>query len=90
MAVKAARVVVATTPTALNSVDTSGITGSGIAGKNMSAVEIFVGGADVSTATGYPVAAGAEFSLDFESSAEIAYAIVATGTAEVAIIAVGA
>lgn len=90
MAIKSARVTIGTAPTPLNSADVSGISGSGIAVKNLAAVEIFIGGADVTTANGFPVPAGGSFEIDFESANEIAYAVVSLGTAEVVVLAAGA
>ena len=89
MAVKASRVTVGTSPTALNTVDVGGISGSGVMLRNMSAVTLYIGGSNVTTAAGYPLDAGAEIGMDFESGSEILYGIVATGTAEIAVLAAG-
>ena len=51
-------------------------------------VTVYVGGADVSTANGYPVASGGTLSLALEVG-EIVYGIVATGTQAVNVLRSG-
>ena len=78
---KTAAVTVGVTPTPL----TAGLTQGGTypqrtAVKNVSAVTVYVGGADATTASGYPLAAGEGVTLD--DTAGGLYGVVATGTAE--------
>lgn len=73
------RLDVTDSPTALNTDDTGGIAGSGVAVKNLGSDSIVVGGADVTFADGYPVVPGGELALDFESGAEVVYGVADTG-----------
>lgn len=85
----ATRVTVGTTPTALNTSDTGRVAGSATAIRNLSGVTVYIGGGTVTTAAGFPVDAGGELALDYESSNETLYAIVAADTAEVAVLRAG-
>ena len=83
-------VTVATTATRLDSTgDTDGIAGSSFAAHNNSAVTVYVGGSDVTTANGFPVPAGTSLSDDELPPAGAYYGIVATGTAEVRVLESG-
>lgn len=86
MAVTAAIVSISTTPIALTAVDATPdiVTGQLVTVKNTTAAaSIFLGGSTVSTATGYPLAAGEVVKVELEED-EVLYAIaVAAGTAAV-------
>lgn len=90
MAVKATRVTVTTSATMLTTGDTGHLAGSGVAIRNMSTtVTVLLGGPDVTVANGYPLAPESEIALDLENSIDLPHAIVAAGTAEVAVLRVG-
>lgn len=57
--------------------------------QNTSAVTIYLGGADVTTATGFPLVAGASLTLDDVQPGSLPHAIVATATATLALLEVG-
>jgi hypothetical protein len=90
MAVKSRAVSVGTTATALDTVDESDSQmGSSIAVYNNGASTVYVGGSDVTTSNGVPVAAGSwgpSISLD---GPERVYGIVASGTVEVRVLEAG-
>lgn len=77
---------VTTTATRLDSADQSA--GASVAVKNVGAVTVYVGGSGVTTAAGYPLAAGEAISLDVGKTDEV-YGIVATGTCEVRVLESG-
>lgn len=79
MAVKAKRVTVTTSPTKINSKPTDGQSGAGGQARNRGASSVFVGGSDVTTATGYEVEAGDVIAFDLDHGEDI-YGIVASGT----------
>ena len=90
MAVISVRVAVGDTATALQSEDTGGVVGSGTAVKNLDGSKtVYLGGEDVTTANGYPLPPGGEVSFDNENG-DIVYGVVGTGTANVAVLRVGA
>lgn len=76
MAVISTAVSVATTATVLVS-----SAGQGVAVYNNGASTVYLGGSDVTTAIGYPLAAGAHVGIDLERG-ESLYGIVASGTVE--------
>jgi hypothetical protein len=90
MAVLSRAVTVTTSATRLDSDfdqrDT--LSGSRFACHNASAVTVYVGGDDVTTANGLSVPAGAQLSIDL-SIADQVYGIVAAGTAEVRVLETG-
>lgn len=93
MTVKATRVTVGTAATVLTAGDFGHLAGSGVSLQNLSTtVTVLVGGPDV-TATGatagYPLAPGKEVAIDPENSTDLPWALVAAGTAEVAVLRVG-
>lgn len=60
-----------------------------VALQNTSAVTIYLGGPGVTTATGFPLAAGASLTLDAVQPDSLPLAIVTTGTATIAVLEVG-
>jgi hypothetical protein len=79
MATKAARVTVTTSATRLDVPDTDSREGSTLVVR-CSAAALFVGGADVTAATGYEIPAGDAVALDLSGN-DVLYAVVATGSA---------
>lgn len=89
MAVSAAVVTVATTATALTSTEADSMIGSQIVVNNTSAVTVFLGGSGVTTATGYPLAAGI-VSPRFELGPnEALFGVVTAATAAVSVLRTG-
>lgn len=87
MAIKNSAVSVGTTATALSSAaDTGGVPGSAIA--VVPAAQIFVGTSDVTTETGFPVAANATFTADL-GPGEALYGVAASGTVSVQVLEIG-
>lgn len=87
MAVSTAAVSAATSATALHAIDADL---SGIEVQNVGASTVYVGGSDVTTANGYPVAAGASWYPPQPLAAgERVYGIVASGTVEVRVLRLG-
>lgn len=100
MALLASVVTVAATPTQLNTSRTDAIGGSSLAVKvPTGGATVFVGGAAVTAASGWPIAAGESLFLDIDERAggasqgpspdEAVYAIVASGTQSVNVLARG-
>lgn len=89
MAISNKAVTVGTTPTHLTAEGHSHQPLS-TAVSNVSGVTVYLGDAAVTTANGYPLGAGREMSLDLANTTEELYAVVATGTAEVRTLSVGA
>jgi hypothetical protein len=89
MATKAAAVTVANTPTSLiiASPQADSVSGADIAVRNTSAVTVFLGGAAVTTSTGFPLFAGESVSMSIGEDA--VYGIVVTSTAVVSVLMVG-
>lgn len=87
MTVNSRAVSVATTATRL---DTSDVTPSsqGLSVYNAGAATVYLGGAGVTTSTGYPVAAGEHLSADLGQS-DALYGIVAADTVAVRVLEVG-
>lgn len=83
---KPRRVTVATTATRLDQA-ADPFSGGGFAVQNLGSATVFFGQADVTTATGFPILAGATLAIS-EASISAAYGIVASGTVEVAILQV--
>jgi hypothetical protein len=80
MALASAAVTVADSATALHTANTDPqFKCRVVAYNNDASVTMYVGSSAVTTSTGIPVAAGKSISLDLEP-AEVAYAIVASGT----------
>jgi hypothetical protein len=77
--ITSAQVTVTTSPTSLAGGDADG---GSVVVLNTSAVDVFLGAAAVSTATGLKLAAGQSLSVDLAPS-EALFAIVAAGTAVV-------
>ncbi len=91
MAVSTAQIPVGTTATLLSGVDPGSggaPNGQSLVLSNTGAATVFIGGPGVTTTTGYPVPAGAEYSLDLDGL-ETLFAIVATGTVTVAVLRTG-
>ena len=79
MAVVAALVAVGTTATLLTSTDGDRSAGSRLHINNTSGATLFLGGAAVTTVTGYPLVAGAVLSSLVLGEGEDLYAVVAVG-----------
>lgn len=91
MAVKSRAVSVGTTATRLDSTtdESDYVAGQSLAVYNNGAVTVYLGGSDVTTSNGAPVAAGAWGpSFDLEGQHPL-YGIVASGTAEARVIETG-
>lgn len=89
MALRSRAVAVTDAPTRLDTADeTYHRSGQSASVYNNSDVVVYLGGDDVSTANGTPIAVGAHYALDFEF-AEGLYAIVASGSKEVRVLEVG-
>lgn len=86
MAVKPRQVTVGTTATELTGTDTDTRTGHAILVRPAAAV--FVGGPGVTTADGYPLAAGVELALDL-GTGERLFAVAASGTVSVSVLRTG-
>jgi hypothetical protein len=81
VAVRSSTILVGTAPTLV--VDGIAAHGQAFAVKNNGAQTVFLGGEGVTTADGYPLAAGEAMSMDLPSSgAEDVYGVVASGTCE--------
>ena len=83
---KPRRVTVATTATRLDD-SADPFAGGAFAVQNLGSATVYFGQSDVTTATGFPILAGATVSLS-EATVSGAYGIVASGTVEVAILQV--
>lgn len=79
MSVASQAVSVGTTATQLTGGDTGAKSGS-FAVANVGAATIYIGGSGVTTATGFPIAAGESMSFDLRSATDEIYGIVASGT----------
>jgi hypothetical protein len=89
MAVVSASVSVATTATRLDSGDGDLVSGSTVlVTVPAGGATVYVGGADVTTANGFPLAAGASVSVDLNSG-DLLYGIVAASTQAVNVLRVG-
>jgi len=87
MSVQSAAVTVATTATALAAVDDDF---SSIEVANVGAATVYIGGSDVTTSNGFPVAAGASwYPPQSLAGGERVYGIVASGTVEVRVLRFG-
>lgn len=93
MSVSSRAVTVTTTATRLDSTSDHGTphgsNGQAFTFHNGSAVTVYMGGSDVTTANGAPVAASSWAPGMDLTSGDIVYGIVATGTAEVRVLEVG-
>lgn len=81
MAVLSRAVSVATTATRIDSSE-GGQSSQGLAVHNAGEATVYLGGVDVSTANGYPLAAGEHFSADL-AQGDLLYGVVAASTVEV-------
>lgn len=89
MASSAAVVTVGTTVTALASnAETDYATGRAVAVKNTGATTCYLGGSGVTSATGYPLAAGETLAYD-ALPGDVVYAVCASGSTTVAVLQVG-
>lgn len=86
MAFKGRRVTVTTTATRLTTAATDSVTGQAAVVKNDSAVNIDVGGDDVTAGAGFLVEPGATVPAEMTSNADILYGIVASGTASMSVL----
>lgn len=87
MAFLPARVTVGTTPTALNTA-THSLTNLALKAVD-GATTMYVGGANVTSSTGWPVDGGTTGTFDLEMD-EVLYAVVASGSASCAVLVGGA
>lgn len=89
MALDPRAVSVATTATRIDtSSETDMARGSSVAVYNNGAATVYLGDDGVTTANGYPLAAGSHMSIDLDPS-EALYGIVASGTVEVRVLEAG-
>lgn len=87
---KSRAVTVTTTATRLDTIDeTDSVAGSAWSVYNNGSATIYIGGSDVTTANGTPVAAGEHYAADLGTVAEAVYGIVASGTVEVRVFETG-
>jgi uncharacterized protein YciU (UPF0263 family) len=77
MAVKGARVFVATTATQLNTVPTDTVSGASILVRNRGGASIFLGAEDVTVETGYELEADEYFTVDIN---EDVFGVCASGS----------
>lgn len=87
MAVQAAQVSVGTTATRLS--EDAGRDGVSLLVQAPAGATLFVGGADVSAATGFPVPAGTTLAVDLPSHDEL-FGVLASGAGDAAVLRVGA
>jgi hypothetical protein len=89
MAVSSRAVTVTTTATRLDATADSGSPSvQGIMVHNNGAASVYLGGADVTTPTGFPLEAGESMAVDLRKG-ELLHGIVASGTVEVRVLEVG-
>lgn len=88
MAVTVAPVTVATTPTAIHTPAGDDASGAEVVVKNTGGQDVFLGPSTVTTANGFPLAAGATSPTLTLSVGEALYGIVAATTATVRVLAV--
>jgi hypothetical protein len=90
MAIDSRAVSVATTATRLDTASESdSVSGSAVALNNNGSATVYIGDSDVTTATGFPLAAGASISFNLDGPSDALYGIVASGTVEVRVLEVG-
>lgn len=88
MAVTSAQVSVTTAATLLSAVETDSIAGESLSLNNTGAGVVYLGPSGVTTANGFPLAAGALQFVDLQPGDNL-YAIVATGTVVLAVLRTG-
>ena len=89
MAIDSRAVTVGTTPTLLDTIgEGDDMAGSAVAVQNAGAATIYLGADDVTTATGFPLAAGASMSFKL-FGVEALYGIVASGTVDARVLEAG-
>lgn len=89
MAVSGSRVTVTNAATQLTPVDADGIGGMSLGVKNTDAsLTVYLGGASVTSATGYPLGPGEVANIDLRND-EPLYGITASGSAVVGVLVVG-
>lgn len=84
--IEASAVTVATTATALNSAESTGSDSVSLLVANVGAATVYLGGVDVTTSSGVPLAAGASVSINDLAAGERIYGIVASSTNEVRVL----
>jgi hypothetical protein len=90
MAVRSSVVTVTTSPTPIASGQDNDNPGyRDVAIQNTSQVTIYLGGTDVTASDGFPLAPGAGLTLDDVQPGSRPHAVVATGTATLAVLEVG-
>lgn len=78
-------------PVAISGADTDAVRGQAVAFKNTGSSSCYVGPADVTDTTGYPVDAGEAMGVDLETTGDQLYAICASGeSTTLRVLAVGA
>lgn len=83
-------VTVATTATRLDTAaQTAGGTAQSVSIHNAGAATVYIGGTDVTTANGTPVAAGEHYAIGDLGQSDGIYGIVASGTVECRVLEVG-
>jgi hypothetical protein len=90
MAARAARVTAATTATRLDITTVTQIGRYGLLVRNRGSVAVYLGGSDVTTATGYQLDPGEAQPVDLAGYDSGLYGIVASGTAVCHVLQVGA
>lgn len=90
MAINVRAVSVATTATRLDTAaETDTQPGSAVAVYNNGSATVYLGDSDVTTATGFPLAAGSSMAFEFDVSKDALYGIVASGTVAVRVLETG-
>lgn len=84
MAIKSSVVTIAATATLISPTSDDNVAGVSVSILNSGSVVVYIGGAGVTTANGYPIAAGSALSIGLMS--ESVYGIVASGTSPVNIL----
>lgn len=85
MAMTSRAVTIATTATRIDADEGGSSTSQGASVYNAGTATVYLGGSDVTTANGYPLAVGEHLSVDL-ALAHVLYGIVATGTQAVRVL----
>lgn len=89
MSIASAAVSVATTATALHAAESAGSDRVPLVVANVGAATIYVGGSDVTTSNGVPIAAGASLTVNELAPGEVLFGIVAASTVEARVLRQG-
>jgi hypothetical protein len=88
MSIRSAQVSVGTTPKPLGSLEADHRNGNAIAVTAPAGADLYLGGPDVTSTTGFRLAAGGTASLDLSPS-ELLYGVLASGTGTVFVLQTG-